>query len=191
MKCGMHDSYFAIHLCTDGCKVTASIPCEINEKGGVPVFKRIVNFIVIIGACILAAGCAVNRATATLSPGADLRKIKSIYIQKEEGDDRAIDDIIKANLTKRGYAVTTGTDAKPVSQVDVSLTYVDRWMWDIAMYMLELTVTLRNPDSGFPMAVGNSLHTSLTRKSPEEMVDEVIGNIFKAPQAENAAKIEK
>jgi hypothetical protein len=64
-------------------------------------------------------------------------------------------------------------------------------MWDIAMYMLELTVTLRNPDSGFPMAVGNSLHTSLTRKSPEEMVDEVIGNIFKAPQAENAAKIEK
>jgi hypothetical protein len=28
------------------------------------------------------------------------------------------------------------------------------------------------------MAVGNSFHTSLTRKSPEEMVDEVLGNML-------------
>lgn len=155
------------------------------------MFKKIMNFIVIGVFCILAAGCAVNRATATLSPGADLSKIKSIYIQKEEGDDRAIDEIIKANLTKRGYTVSTGTDAKPAGRVDAALTYVDRWMWDITMYMLELTISLRNPDSGFPLAVGNSLHTSLTRKSPDEMVDEVIGNIFKAPQAQDAAKTGK
>jgi hypothetical protein len=155
------------------------------------VFKKIVNSIVIIGACVLATGCAVNRATATLTPGADLSTVKSIYIQKEQGDDRAIDDIIKANLTKRGYTVTTGTDAKPASRVDAALTYVDRWMWDITMYMLELTVTLRNPDSGFPLAVGNSFHTSLTRKSPEEMVDEVIGNVLKAPQTEKTAKADK
>jgi len=51
-------------------------------------------------------------------------------------------------------------------------------MWDITMYLLELTVTVRNPSNDFPMAVGNSLHTSLTRKSPEEMVDEVMTNIF-------------
>jgi hypothetical protein len=30
------------------------------------------------------------------------------------------------------------------------------------------------------LAVGNSYHTSLTRKSPEEMVDEVLTNIFNA-----------
>jgi hypothetical protein len=41
------------------------------------------------------------------------------------------------------------------------------------------------------MAVGNSFHTSLTRKSPEGMVDEVIGNILKAPQAEKTAKADK
>jgi len=29
------------------------------------------------------------------------------------------------------------------------------------------------------MASGNSYHTSLTRKSPEEMVNEVLTNIFK------------
>jgi hypothetical protein len=46
--------------------------------------------------------------------------------------------------------------------------------------MLELTVQFRNPSNNFPMATGNSFHTSLTRKSPPEMVDEVLTNIFNA-----------
>jgi hypothetical protein len=45
--------------------------------------------------------------------------------------------------------------------------------------MLELTVVVRDPKTDFPLATGNSLHTSLTRKSPKEMVDEVTTNIFK------------
>jgi hypothetical protein len=52
-------------------------------------------------------------------------------------------------------------------------------MWDITMYLVELTVTIREPKSDYPLATGNSLHTSLTRLSPPEMVDEVVGNIFK------------
>lgn len=155
------------------------------------MLKRFLNLLVIISAFLLMTGCAVNRATASLNPGADLSTIKRVYIQKEEGDDRAIDDIIKANLTKRGYIVTTGTDAKPASPVDAALTYVDKWMWDITMYMLELTVTLRNPDSGFPIAVGNSFHTSLTRKSPEEMVDEVVGNILTTQKNDKTTKNDK
>ena len=46
------------------------------------------------------------------------------------------------------------------------------------MYMLELTVTMREPKTDYPLATGNSYHTSLTRKSPAEMVDEVINNIM-------------
>ena len=52
-------------------------------------------------------------------------------------------------------------------------------MWDMTMYMIELTVIVRDPASEFPLATGNSLHTSLTRKSPTEMVEEVTTNIFK------------
>ncbi len=47
------------------------------------------------------------------------------------------------------------------------------------MYLLELTITIRDPQTDYPMATGNSLHSSLTRKSPKEMVEEVMGNIFK------------
>ena len=142
------------------------------------MIMRIPAIIALATVVLLNTGCAVNRATATLTPGADLSKVRTIYIEKEKGDDRAIDLILKKNLEKRGYIVTTGDAPKPDKPVDAALSYVDRWMWDITMYMLELTVTLRDPVTSFPMAVGNSLHTSLTRKSPEEMVDEVLGNML-------------
>ena len=69
---------------------------------------------------------------------------------------------------------------KSAHQANSIVTYVDRWMWDMTLYLLELTVTLRDAANDFPLAVGNSYHTSLTRLSPEEMVNEVMTNIFNA-----------
>jgi hypothetical protein len=143
------------------------------------ISRRQVYSFAIASILLMVSGCAVNRATASLTPGTDLNKINSIYVLKSLEDERDINQLIKENLIRRGYAVTTGVDPKPTAKVDTVLTYVDKWFWDITMYMLELTITLRNPDNNFPLAVGNSYHTSISRKSKEEMVDEVLDNIFK------------
>lgn len=141
----------------------------------------------LLGLLALTSGCA-NRATASLTPGADLSKIKSFYlIPGAEDKDNYL--LIKANLEKRGYAVTTGPEMLPPYKSDAVVTYVDKWMWDITMYMLELTITFRDPINNSPLAVGNSLHSSLTRKSAEEMVDEVLTNMFNAkPVAQTETK---
>lgn len=144
------------------------------------MFKRIASILALLCATSIMTGCAVNRATATLSPGTDLTAIKSAYVVKQPKDDHGINDLIAANLEKRGYVVTKGPEQSSPYKADVAVTYVDKWMWDITMYMIELSVNLRDPKTGFPMAVGNSFHTSLTRKSPTEMVDEVLDNVFKA-----------
>lgn len=82
---------------------------------------------------------------------------------------------------KDGFTAVAGPELPQASyQTDSVITYVDRWVWDITLYLLELTVTLRDAATNFPQAVGNSYHTSLTRKSPEEMVEEVMTNIFNA-----------
>jgi hypothetical protein len=130
------------------------------------------------GALQLSSGCAVNRATATVTPGADIGATRSYYVVKVPADQRGIQDLIRDGLARRGYSAKVGVDPAPPPGVDVLVTYVDRWMWDITMYMVELTIVFRNPANQFPLATGNSFHTSLTRKSPEEMVDEVLGNIF-------------
>jgi hypothetical protein len=128
-------------------------------------------------ASFMATGCAVNRATATVDPSANLSSLKTLHVVKIPEEDGGTNVLIADKFRARGYTVTTSTD-KPAG-VDAFVTYVDKWMWDITMYMLELTVTIRDPKTDYPLATGNSFHTSLTRKSPKEMVDEVVDNIFK------------
>lgn len=143
------------------------------------MLKRLLSWVVACAALSLTTGCAVNRATASLMPDADLSKVKSVYVVKEPQDERGIDELIKKNLAKRGYKVEGGPELKPPYKADAVVTYIDKWMWDITMYMIELTISVRD-QGNFPMANGNSLHTSLTRKSPEEMVEEVLTNIHNA-----------
>ena len=138
----------------------------------------ILSFLLVLGLLVATSGCA-NRATANLTPGTDLGKIKSFYLIPAENDKETY-PLIKANLEKRGYGVTVGPETPLPYRSDAVVTYQDKWMWDITMYMLELTITFRDPSSNYPLAVGNSMHTSLTRKSPEEMVDEVLTNMMAA-----------
>jgi hypothetical protein len=144
------------------------------------MFKRVFAASAVAVALATTSGCAVNRANATLMADADLSKVKTLYVVHSESDKHGIDQDLKAALEKRGYAVTTGPAKTPPYPQDAVVTYIDKWMWDLTMYLLELTVTVRNPVNDFPLATGNSLHTSLTRKSPAEMADEVVANIVAA-----------
>lgn len=145
------------------------------------MFKRsLLTLCVFLGALAL-TGCA-SQSKSMLSPGTDLSTIKTVYVVKQPKDTKNIDDLIKTNLEKRGFTVIKGPESTSPYPADAALTYADRWFWDITMYMIELTVNLRDPKSGFPLAMGNAMHTSLNRKSPEGMVDEVVTNMLTAPK---------
>lgn len=141
--------------------------------------KKFLKLAVLLGfITTILSGCAVNRATGSVDPSANLSALKTMYVKKLPADDGGTNVLIADKLRSKGVTVTTGTEAAP-SNVDAVVTYIDKWMWDITMYMLELTITIRDPKSDFPMATGNSFHTSLTRLSPKEMVNEVVDNIYK------------
>ena len=46
---------------------------------------------------------------------------------------------------------------------------------------IELTIELRDPENNYKFASGRSYRTSLARRSPEEMVAEVLGEMFGVP----------
>lgn len=133
-------------------------------------------FLAVCLSLALLSGCA-NRASAKVDPSANLGAMKTIHVVKIPEETAGINTLIADDLRSRGYTVSTSTEK--VSNADAIVTYVDKWMWDITMYLLELTVTIREPQTEFPLATGNSLHGSLTRLSPPEMVNEVMNNIFK------------
>ena len=124
------------------------------------------------------SGC-INRATATLAQGADISKLKTFCVVHQPRDNNNIHNLISDKLGMMGYTSTAGPELPKGSyKTDSVVTYVDKWMWDITLYLLELTVTVREPVNNQSLAVGYSYHTSLTRQSPPEMVDEVMTNIL-------------
>ena len=141
--------------------------------------KRATNFVLVV-VFVALAGCSVNRATGNFDPGMDLSQTDVFYVERFDPDNRGIEKIIADNLSVRGYKATFGEEGLAPDDATMVVTYVDKWMWDITMYMIELTITFRDPETRAAVGSGNSYHTSLTRLSPEEMVAEVIDNILEA-----------
>ncbi len=108
--------------------------------------------VVLLAVFTLLHGCAINRATSNVDQTTDLSNVKLFYVKKYSNDTRDTNIVIKDKLMEMGFQVSeTQTD------VDAIVTYVDKWFWDITMYMVELTITLRDPKTDFPLATGNSL----------------------------------
>ena len=127
---------------------------------------------------LMFVGCASN-LEAKKMPGADLSPLKTVYVQKLAADERGIDLLIANQLTRMGFIAANGGSETPSSPVDAIVTYQDKWMWDITMYMLQLSVQIRDGQTRMVLATGQAMHTSLVRKSPKEMVEEVLAEIFK------------
>ncbi len=141
---------------------------------------RVMRMGLLVCSVALAAlqGCATNRESASVSPDLDLARLRNFYVVKFAPDSRGINRLIADELQRRGFEASTGPEDSVPQGTDAVVTYQDKWQWDLTMYMLELRVFVRQPQTGNLLAVGNSHHTSLSRKSPEEMVAEVLSNIL-------------
>ncbi len=122
-------------------------------------------------------GC-VNRTGAEIVGDADLRQAEVFYVEHFEPDRRNFHEQISDQINIRGFKSTAGEAGNTPENADVVVTYRDNWMWDITNYMIQLSITFRDPEAGFPLVVGESYHSSLTRLSPEAMIKEVLDNIF-------------
>jgi len=148
--------------------------------------KRVIRFIQVGSVIALLSGCVSTSLTSDIDPSADLTSLQNFYVVKFESDGRGVEEKIAAELNAMGKNATSGTEPKSPSPVDAVVTYQDKWMWDMTMYMLELSIDFRDPETNYPFATGRSYRTSLARKSPEEMVKEVLGKIFEGQSSGEA-----
>ena len=128
--------------------------------------------------------CVVHESNRQLAPGfSDSRvaKLHTFYVRKHGDDDYKLGEEFAAALQEMGYKATTGSAETPPSRVDATITYTDKWMWDITMYMISLDVQLREPGSDATLATAKTVRSSLIRKSQKEMVRETLNQLFKKP----------
>jgi len=126
----------------------------------------------------LLSGC-VTQLRSDVSTGTDLSAVKKFYVARLPKDERGVEKLIADRLNLIGKQATSGERSAIPADAEALVTYQDKWMWDITMYMIELNVQIRKPGSEIAIATGHSLRTSLARKSPPEMVEEVLGDLFK------------
>jgi hypothetical protein len=136
------------------------------------------QLIVLLGLAIglFFSGCA--SMSSHKAPDADLTRLKSFYVVQLPADERGIEKVISNQLTAMGFTSTSGKQADTPKDVDAVVTYQDRWTWDITMYMMELNIQLRAPQTQMVLASGKSFRPSLQRRSPEEMAKEILTSIF-------------
>ncbi|MBW2286918.1 MAG: hypothetical protein JRG90_03750 [Deltaproteobacteria bacterium] len=111
--------------------------------------------------------------------GVDLGVRHRIHVVRQPKDQRQIGSMIADRLERAGFEATAGigTSSAP-DVVDVIVSYEDHWQWDMSNYLIALRIDFRNPKTQELLASGQSYRTSLDRKPPEFMVDEIITTMF-------------
>lgn len=131
---------------------------------------------------LLSLSNCTHQNTRQLSPGygeSRVAKLRTFYVRKHADDSYNLDQDIVVQLQEMGYRASSGSAQLPAVKVDAVITYNDRWMWDMTMYMLSLDVQLREPGSDYNLASAKTVRTSLVRKSQREMVRETLTKLLK------------
>ncbi|MDZ7668329.1 MAG: hypothetical protein U5Q16_02525 [Gammaproteobacteria bacterium] len=82
------------------------------------------------------------------------------YVERQVNDDRNLNAGIAEELRKRGIDATAGEAADKPDDAAYTVNYIDRWYWDMRMYLIDLRIEVRDRNSTL-VGYGESRQTSL------------------------------
>jgi hypothetical protein len=129
---------------------------------------------------LFSLGCLSQSSLDGFSnPEIDQKGGAVFYVEKHPEDTRNFDQMIAASLRREGLNVAS--DPKEPSEFTV--TYVDKWYWDLRMYLSDLRIDVRNTKTGALVATARSYQTSLAAmgKTREEIIDNVVEIVVNGP----------
>jgi hypothetical protein len=128
---------------------------------------------------VVLAGCVGTTAgQLTLTP--EKVQAGTYFVQRHDKDDRDLASVIAESMKSRGLATTAGTQAQRPAEVTYVVTYVDRWMWDMRMYLYDLRIDLRDARDDSILGFGQSMQSSLKAmgQTQEDIVNHALDQLF-------------
>lgn len=103
------------------------------------------------------------------------------FVERQPEDSHQLDEAIVRVLAKRGVTAVT---VEP-ELYDYRITYIDRWYWDMRMYMIDFRIDVRDPKTNVLLATARSYQTSLAAlgKGRENIIADAIKILFEGPAA--------
>jgi len=133
----------------------------------------------LVPALTVTMGCSIKYTSSRIMPNAAISPEKNYFVLCHEDDARHIDLTLVEEMNAMGLAnVTSGFEQDMPDDTDVIVLFEDRWMWDITNYLLMFKVQFRDASNNILIARGQSVRTSLARKSVQIMVQEALLGLF-------------
>ena len=122
------------------------------------------------------SGCAKD--SLKLSPDVSLNEYSSFYIVPSFDDRRGVKEAIYTDLKSRGLSVDVGPALQMPDTSDLIVNYEARWVWDNEYYLSDLVISFKDPARNLMIDSGELHHSSSERKPANEMVGEILDQIF-------------
>lgn len=133
---------------------------------------------------VLVASACLAACTATTLDGMRLAdahpRTAVFFVRRHTADTRNLDKIIAERLSARGINATT---TAPDAGYDFLVTYIDRWYWDMRMYLIDMRIDVRDGNSNVLVATGRSFQTSLSAmgQTATDIIDKAVRVIIEGP----------
>jgi hypothetical protein len=106
---------------------------------------------------LLCACAAPSLVDGRRLPSEAWREGAVFCVEHQPRDGRNLHQTIAAVLRSRGLRAVTD----PALPADYEVRYIDRWDWDVRMYLIDLRIDVRDAKSGVLVATGRSYQSSM------------------------------
>jgi hypothetical protein len=109
----------------------------------------------------------------------------TFYVERQSNDGRNLAQNIAAQLRARGLSATNGEAGDIPESAQYVVSYIDRWQWDMRMYLIDLRIEARDRNSSRMVGYGNSHQTSLAAmgKSHDDVINRALDQMLFDAQA--------
>jgi hypothetical protein len=128
---------------------------------------------------LLLVGCVGNTSGELTLPKEKVQA-GTYFVQRQEKDDRDLASTIAKAMQARGLQATAGTAAQRPAEAAYVVTYVDKWMWDMRMYLYDLRIDLRDARDQSILGYGQSMQSSLKAmgQTHEDVINRALDQLF-------------
>lgn len=149
------------------------------------MMQKLSTVVLLAAALVVLTGCYVQYVNSRVLPDTVIGPDKTYYVVRHANDSRQIDLTVANEMRAMGlHQVSSGLAADMPANTEVVVLYEDRWMWDMTNYLWMLKMQFRDASNNVLIARGQSVRTSLVRKTVEEMVQETLVAVFSAKAEE-------
>lgn len=127
---------------------------------------------------LLLAGC--TSVSTHVDKDRHLAGIRHFFVLSNLNDNHAIDENIVRALQARGFQAESGPFTMMPDSAQAVVTYDDRWAWDFSTHLIQLRISVQDPQSVHPYA--SALYQKNIALSTElnGVVDQLVGQLVKS-----------